>query len=164
MSSLWKGLWNRSWNTWVTFLIAWPEQVSVSAWHKWRFTGFKRNYFQSGGTSTCSGIDSSPRTLTCEKMFEHPKAKAVTGPQTPNTGQQVYPSNRDTDIPSSNNFPKETRNLSCILVWNPIPWAWWLSSPQKLKDSAVTEETRIYTPKDPDQVTASHCVIWNLAG
>lgn len=83
-----KSLWNRSWNMGVTFLIAWPEQVSV--WDKWRFTGSKETIFsQVEWVCTCSGIDSSPWTLTCEEMFQHPKAKAVMGPQTTNTGQQV---------------------------------------------------------------------------
>lgn len=87
-----RSLWNRSWNTWVTFLIAWPERISVSAWEKWRFMWSKGIIFsQVEWACTCSGIDSSPQTLTCEKMFEHPKARAVTGPQTPNTGQQVLP-------------------------------------------------------------------------
>lgn len=35
--------------------------------------------------------------------------------------------------------------------------------PEKEKDSVI-KETGNYTPKNPDQVTSSHCVTWNLPG
>lgn len=87
---VYEGLWNRSWKTWVAFVIMSPKQVSVSAWDKWRFMGLKGIIFSKlEWACSCSGISSSPQMLICEKMFEYPKAKAVTGPQSPNTGQQV---------------------------------------------------------------------------
>lgn len=88
--------------------------------------------------------------LTCEKMFERPKAKAVTGPQTPVFGSsQVFL--QCIHLPSSNDFFTETRNIRA--EYNPLCT---MTEQFPEEDSAVIEETGIFTPKDSDQVTSSY--------
>lgn len=99
------------------------------------------------------------------KTFEHLKAKAVTGSQTPNTGQQVFPwyiHPRETLISLLlMTFPKKLETSPVYLCGIQSP-GHSEKFPEQQKDRVI-KETGIYTPKNLDQVTSSHCVTWNLA-